>query len=123
MVPRWLLVCCVVLCARPAHPQGAQQCPAPNTMTPCSCTVKKNGLDILCEFTEQQHIQKVSRNGFSPYSSGRVAERQITLYKLACVCFLPYRSDLRYALYYIIGIYFNFATVLQISRLKIEKFC
>ncbi|VVD01229.1 unnamed protein product, partial [Leptidea sinapis] len=37
---------------------AVQQCPAPNTITPCSCTVKKNGLDILCEFTEQQHIQK-----------------------------------------------------------------
>ncbi|CAH2241188.1 jg3254 [Pararge aegeria aegeria] len=58
MVPRWLLACCVVLLARPAHPQGAQQCPPQNTITPCSCTVKKNGLDILCEFTEQQHIQK-----------------------------------------------------------------
>lgn len=60
MLTRWLLLCCVVLLARPAHPQGAQQCPASNTITPCSCTVKKNGLDILCEFTEQQHIQKVS---------------------------------------------------------------
>ncbi|KOB79231.1 Uncharacterized protein OBRU01_00771 [Operophtera brumata] len=58
MLTRWLLLCCVVLLARPAHPQGAQQCPGSNTITPCSCTVKKNGLDILCEFTEQQHIQK-----------------------------------------------------------------
>lgn len=55
----WLVVCLVVLLARPAYQQGAQQCPPANTITPCSCTVKKNGLDILCEFTEQQHIQKV----------------------------------------------------------------
>jgi hypothetical protein len=27
-------------------------------LTPCACTVKKNGLDILCEFTDQQHINR-----------------------------------------------------------------
>lgn len=36
--------------------QGQQQCPPPGEISPCSCTVKKNGLDILCEFTDQQHI-------------------------------------------------------------------
>ncbi|GBP25016.1 hypothetical protein EVAR_94311_1 [Eumeta japonica] len=54
-------VCVLALLApRPAHAQGAQQCPPPAKMTPCACTVKKNGLDILCEFTEQQHIQRFS---------------------------------------------------------------
>ncbi|KYB25652.1 hypothetical protein TcasGA2_TC032528 [Tribolium castaneum] len=33
-----------------------QQCPARSEISPCSCTLKKNGLDILCEFTDQQHI-------------------------------------------------------------------
>ncbi|KAJ9592206.1 hypothetical protein L9F63_001207, partial [Diploptera punctata] len=26
--------------------------------SPCSCTVKKNGLDLLCEFTDQQHVSR-----------------------------------------------------------------
>ncbi|KAI4461021.1 hypothetical protein MML48_5g00010547 [Holotrichia oblita] len=33
-----------------------QQCPPRQDILPCSCSVKKNGLDILCEFTDQQHI-------------------------------------------------------------------
>ncbi|KAH0817181.1 hypothetical protein GEV33_005610 [Tenebrio molitor] len=33
-----------------------QQCPTRSEISPCSCTLKKNGLDILCEFTDQQHI-------------------------------------------------------------------
>lgn len=36
--------------------QQQQQCPPRADISPCSCTVKKNGLDILCEFTDQQHI-------------------------------------------------------------------
>jgi hypothetical protein len=32
------------------------QCPSRHDLAPCQCTVKKNGLDILCEFTDQQHI-------------------------------------------------------------------
>lgn len=36
--------------------QSQQQCPPRGEITPCSCSVKKNGLDILCEFTDQQHI-------------------------------------------------------------------
>lgn len=36
-----------------------QQCPTHGEITPCVCTVKKNGgLDILCEFTDLQHISK-----------------------------------------------------------------
>lgn len=34
------------------------QCPPHHDLTPCSCTVKKNGLDVLCEFTDQQHISR-----------------------------------------------------------------
>jgi len=32
------------------------QCPARNDLTPCMCTVKTYGLDILCESTDQQRI-------------------------------------------------------------------
>jgi len=32
------------------------QCPSRNDLFPCMCTVKTNGLDILCEYTDQQHI-------------------------------------------------------------------
>jgi len=34
------------------------QCPSRNDLAPCMCTVKTNGLDILCEFTDQQHISR-----------------------------------------------------------------
>lgn len=55
-----LLLCATILVLRldSAHPQNAQQCPAQADITPCACTVKKNGLDILCEFTEPNHISK-----------------------------------------------------------------
>ncbi|XP_055374408.1 leucine-rich repeat-containing protein 15 [Condylostylus longicornis] len=33
-----------------------QVCPQGNEIAPCVCTVKKNGLDILCEATDLQHI-------------------------------------------------------------------
>lgn len=36
--------------------QVQQQCPARSDISPCACSVKKNGLDILCEFTDQTHI-------------------------------------------------------------------
>lgn len=38
--------------------QVQQQCPPRSDISPCACTVKKNGLDILCEFTDQQHISR-----------------------------------------------------------------
>ncbi|KAI9576030.1 hypothetical protein GQX74_013730 [Glossina fuscipes] len=40
--------------------QQAQQqvCPEQNVIAPCICTVKKNGLDILCETTDLAHITK-----------------------------------------------------------------
>lgn len=37
-------------------PQGQESCPNANEIAPCFCTVKKNGLDILCESTDIQHI-------------------------------------------------------------------
>ncbi|KAI5694844.1 hypothetical protein M8J75_006553 [Diaphorina citri] len=44
-----LLPCCLL--------QSVQQCPPHNEISPCQCSVKKNGLDILCEFTDNQKIQ------------------------------------------------------------------
>lgn len=39
--------------------QGQQQvCPEQNEIAPCVCTVKKNGLDVLCETTDLVHITK-----------------------------------------------------------------
>jgi hypothetical protein len=35
-----------------------QTCPASNDINPCVCQVKKNGLDILCEFADYNHINK-----------------------------------------------------------------
>ena len=32
------------------------QCPYRNDLFPCMCTVNTYGLDILCEYTDQQHI-------------------------------------------------------------------
>jgi len=36
----------------------AQVCPEQSEIAPCICTVKKNGLDILCETTDLVHITK-----------------------------------------------------------------
>lgn len=33
-----------------------QTCPTVGEIAPCSCSVKKNGLDILCETTDISHI-------------------------------------------------------------------
>lgn len=35
-----------------------QTCPAPSEISPCACSVKKNGLDILCEATDISHINR-----------------------------------------------------------------
>ncbi|CAH2009581.1 unnamed protein product [Acanthoscelides obtectus] len=43
-------LCALAMC------EVQQQCPPRGDIAPCTCTVKKNGLDILCEFTDQQRI-------------------------------------------------------------------
>ncbi|XP_075165038.1 uncharacterized protein LOC142237561 isoform X2 [Haematobia irritans] len=52
----------VLLCWQPVAAQSnqAQQqvCPEQSEISPCVCTVKKNGLDILCETTDLSHITK-----------------------------------------------------------------
>ncbi|XP_049778359.1 leucine-rich repeat-containing protein 70 isoform X1 [Schistocerca cancellata] len=49
----------VLACAGAVAGQAApMQCPPPYDISPCACGVKKNGLDILCEFTDSQHITK-----------------------------------------------------------------
>ncbi|GLV32826.1 uncharacterized protein CBL_00467 [Carabus blaptoides fortunei] len=52
----WLLVVAGLVAV--ATCQVQQQCPPRSDISPCACTVKKNGLDILCEFTDQQHISR-----------------------------------------------------------------
>ncbi|XP_031781041.1 leucine-rich repeats and immunoglobulin-like domains protein 2 isoform X4 [Nasonia vitripennis] len=38
--------------------QNIQQCPNPTEISPCTCSIKKNGLDVICEFTDFNHISK-----------------------------------------------------------------
>ncbi|XP_075221046.1 uncharacterized protein LOC142324184 [Lycorma delicatula] len=52
---RWLVL---GLLAATASGQAVQQCPGQGEITPCVCSVKKNGLDIMCEFTDFTHITK-----------------------------------------------------------------
>ncbi|XP_053964719.1 slit homolog 1 protein [Anastrepha ludens] len=40
------------------NPPQQQVCPEQNDIAPCICTLKKNGLDILCETTDLAHITK-----------------------------------------------------------------
>ncbi|CAH1122338.1 unnamed protein product [Ceutorhynchus assimilis] len=47
----WLAGLCALATA-----EVPQTCPSRSEIAPCTCQVKKNGLDILCEFTDQQHI-------------------------------------------------------------------
>lgn len=57
-----LLTSSALLCWQPVAAQSnqAQQqvCPEQGEIAPCVCTVKKNGLDILCETTDLSHITK-----------------------------------------------------------------
>uniref|UniRef100_A0A182WLN6 LRRCT domain-containing protein n=1 Tax=Anopheles minimus TaxID=112268 RepID=A0A182WLN6_9DIPT len=41
-----------------AQSNSPQTCPPGSDISPCVCQVKKNGLDILCEATDVQHITK-----------------------------------------------------------------
>ncbi|XP_030760953.1 leucine-rich repeats and immunoglobulin-like domains protein 2 [Sitophilus oryzae] len=52
----WTLAICVAALCALVTTEVQQQCPPRSEISPCSCQVKKNGLDILCEFTDQQHI-------------------------------------------------------------------
>ena len=68
--PRWgpaaalalALVLALAACPGLTSAQGGQTnqntCPQPQEIQPCVCQVKKNGLDILCEATETQHINR-----------------------------------------------------------------
>lgn len=50
----WLL--CLVLATGLA--QISLVCPTHNDISPCYCSMKKSGLDIVCEITDMQHISK-----------------------------------------------------------------
>jgi len=52
---------CLLLCFLSqtlAQGPSQQVCPEQGDISPCICTVKKNGLDILCETTDLAHITK-----------------------------------------------------------------
>lgn len=55
-----LIAGCLLLLLAQAMAQGTPQqvCPEQSDISPCICTVKKNGLDILCETTDLVHITK-----------------------------------------------------------------
>ncbi|KAH8261038.1 hypothetical protein KR044_002589 [Drosophila immigrans] len=52
--------CLLLFFVSHALAQGTPQqvCPEQSDISPCICTVKKNGLDILCETTDLAHITK-----------------------------------------------------------------
>jgi len=54
----WRLVWSLCLVLATSLAQTSQLCPTHNQITPCSCTVKKSGLDIVCESTDFTHISK-----------------------------------------------------------------
>lgn len=49
---------CWSLIAAQGNQAQQQVCPEQNDIAPCVCTVKKNGLDILCETTDLAHITR-----------------------------------------------------------------
>lgn len=53
-----LLVLVQLLTPVTAQSNPVQTCPQVGEISPCQCQVKKNGLDILCEATDVQHITK-----------------------------------------------------------------
>ena len=56
---RWRMVWLFLsLLAGTALAQSVQQCPLQKEILPCSCSVKKFGLDIICEFADFSHISK-----------------------------------------------------------------
>ncbi|CAK9831514.1 Leucine-rich repeats and immunoglobulin-like domains protein 2 [Anthophora retusa] len=55
----WSLICMVCVIMGLTLAQTSQICPSHDAISPCSCTLKKSGLDIVCEFTELAHISHV----------------------------------------------------------------
>lgn len=54
----WVWTCCWLYALQFTSGQTVQHCPALAELAPCVCTVKKNGLDIMCEFTDLPHISR-----------------------------------------------------------------
>ncbi|XP_031826326.1 uncharacterized protein LOC116424252 isoform X2 [Nomia melanderi] len=52
----WTLIWTLCLVTGLSIAQTLQLCPSHHEITPCSCTLKKSGLDIVCEFTDLSHI-------------------------------------------------------------------
>ncbi|XP_076238436.1 uncharacterized protein LOC143181732 isoform X2 [Calliopsis andreniformis] len=54
----WTVVWTMGLMSGLGLAQTSQSCPQYSDISPCSCTLKKSGLDIVCEFTDLSHISK-----------------------------------------------------------------
>ncbi|KOX72921.1 Leucine-rich repeats and immunoglobulin-like domains protein 2 [Melipona quadrifasciata] len=58
----WTLVWTVSLVTSLTVAQSSVNCPSHSEISPCSCTLKKSGLDIVCEYTDLSHIDDVMRS-------------------------------------------------------------
>ena len=58
----WTLVWTVSLVTSLTVAQSSVNCPPHSEISPCSCTLKKSGLDIVCEYTDLAHIDDVMRS-------------------------------------------------------------
>ncbi|XP_053970341.1 slit homolog 3 protein isoform X1 [Hylaeus volcanicus] len=55
----WTLVWAVCVIIGLSMGQTLQSCPSHHDIAPCFCSLKKSGLDIVCEFTDMARISKV----------------------------------------------------------------
>lgn len=55
----WTLIWTVSVITGMGVAQTSQLCPSHTEISPCSCTLKKSGLDIICEYTDLSHISDV----------------------------------------------------------------
>ncbi|XP_043803988.1 slit homolog 2 protein isoform X3 [Apis laboriosa] len=55
----WTMIWTVSVITGMGVAQTSQLCPSHTEISPCSCTLKKSGLDIICEYTDLSHISNV----------------------------------------------------------------
>lgn len=58
----WIILILGILGGSVTPATRAQRCPDSSQIYPCVCNVKKNGLDIICEHTDYNHISKAMEN-------------------------------------------------------------
>lgn len=52
----WMTWVVLIICVGRGLGQTIARCPNQADIRPCSCSVKKNGLDVICESTDHVHI-------------------------------------------------------------------